>query len=384
MRLPLFQSSATSPTRPAGGAPPLRESVACSAASPSADLVDPPAQQIADRRLPGLDAVIRRHDRSRHDAADAGNVRHGLGRRRDGAVARGGADDLHERSAADARADGAVVRVEAAHRNRNSGAKAEGRRPFGRRDGRQDDRADTRWSYKRSRSDASFGCNLARNSRGGSPPQASPYRALCPAAQIQRSICRGRSTPARTDGTKSASSTQLSAASNTSAATFRQCQIFAQNHSDEYVPPIGASRYGACSRAVSCNRGRLGGRGVVLPEPRLCGGIRAPARIQRQRPVRGVHRQRRRSGRVHADADHARARKPRRSFSRCERARHGNSQGLDVVGRILPREVRIARRRGGRRTHRRDSRRRQRRGSRHPRSRRPRRGRSWCRSRCRS
>jgi len=32
---------------------------------------------------------------------------------------------------------------------------------------------------------------------------------------------------------KSASSTQLAAASNTSGATLRQCQILDQNHSDE-------------------------------------------------------------------------------------------------------------------------------------------------------
>ena len=51
--------------------------------------------------------------------------------------------------------------------------------------------------------------------------------------------------PVMTAGTKSASSTQLAAASNTSGAAFRQCQIFDQYHSEEYVPPIGASNSGA-------------------------------------------------------------------------------------------------------------------------------------------
>src|SRR5687768_17907372 len=61
----------------------------------------------------------------------------------------------------------------------------------------------------------------------------------------------GRVTPASTAGTKSASSTQLSAASKTSGATLRQCQIFDHHHSDEYVPPIGAMYSGAYWRAVS-------------------------------------------------------------------------------------------------------------------------------------
>ena len=74
---------------------------------------------------------------------------------------------------------------------------------------------------------------------------------MWPAAQMQRIASRGRLTPASTAGTKSASSIQLSAASKTSGATFRQRQTFDQNHSEEYTPPIGARYCGACRRAVS-------------------------------------------------------------------------------------------------------------------------------------
>ena len=73
---------------------------------------------------------------------------------------------------------------------------------------------------------------------------------MWPAAQTQRWIFAGSSMPARTAGTKSASSTQLWAAAKTSGASFRQCQIFDQNHSEEYVPPIGARYCGACSAAI--------------------------------------------------------------------------------------------------------------------------------------
>ena len=72
-----------------------------------------------------------------------------------------------------------------------------------------------------------------KESFDGRPPQASEYIALCPAAQTQRTISRGSLTPASSAGMKSASSTQLAAASNTSGATFRQCQIFDHHHSDE-------------------------------------------------------------------------------------------------------------------------------------------------------
>ncbi len=56
---------------------------------------------------------------------------------------------------------------------------------------------------------------------------------MCPAAHTPRGIDPASSTPMRTAGTKSASSTQLAAASKTSGATSRQCQILDQNHSDE-------------------------------------------------------------------------------------------------------------------------------------------------------
>src|SRR5262249_54263571 len=102
---------------------------------------------------------------------------------------------------------------------------------------------------RRSRRSASFGSRRARKLFGGSPPHASAYIALWPAAQTQRTMCRESSTPERTAGTKSASSTPLAAASDTSGAVLRQCQIFDHHHSDEYVPPIGASSSGACAAA---------------------------------------------------------------------------------------------------------------------------------------
>ena len=106
-------------------------------------------------------------------------------------------------------------------------------------------------AYNRSRRRPSPGSSRHRNSRDGRPPHPSEYSALWPAAHTPRTMSPGAVTPAKTDGTKSASSTQLAAASNTSGATLRQCQILDQNHSDEYVPPIGDRYSGAQRRAVS-------------------------------------------------------------------------------------------------------------------------------------
>src|SRR5204863_1769350 len=105
--------------------------------------------------------------------------------------------------------------------------------------------------YNRSRREPSSGSSRQRNSRDGRPPHASEYSALWPAAHTPRTMSPGAVTPAKTEGTKSASSTQLAAASNTSGATLRQRQILDQNHSDEYVPPIGDRYPGAQHRAAS-------------------------------------------------------------------------------------------------------------------------------------
>src|SRR3982750_3064714 len=106
-------------------------------------------------------------------------------------------------------------------------------------------------SYSRSRNSASLGSSRARNDFGGGPPHAFEYIALWPAAQTQRTIFFESPPPLSTAGMKSANSAHVAAASKTSGATLRQCQIFDHHHSDEYVPPIGDSSSGACAFAIS-------------------------------------------------------------------------------------------------------------------------------------
>src|SRR5436189_4681093 len=89
--------------------------------------------------------------------------------------------------------------------------------------------------YSRSRRRPNPGSSWHRNSRDGRPPHASEYSALWPAAHTPRTMSPGCVTPASTAGTKSASSTQLAAAANTSGATLRQRS---EEHTSELQSPM--------------------------------------------------------------------------------------------------------------------------------------------------
>ena len=77
---------------------------------------------------------------------------------------------------------------------------------------------------------------------------------MWPAAHIPRTTASGSSTPASVDGIQSASSTHECAAVKTPGATDRQCQIFDQNHSDEYRFPHFAMYSGRIRAATSVMR----------------------------------------------------------------------------------------------------------------------------------
>ncbi len=131
VRLPLFQSSAMSPAWPGfcsrrlGGQFGMQRGVA------AAHAFDPPFEDVADRRLPGLDVVEARQDAALDDAADAGNVGHRLVARKHANVAGRGSDHLDQRALADAAADRAVMDVELADRDRDSRGEAELGGPLG-------------------------------------------------------------------------------------------------------------------------------------------------------------------------------------------------------------------------------------------------------------
>ena len=85
-------------------------------------IIHKPIENIAHRRLAGLQPEESRQHAAVHDAAEAGHIRERLfaGTNRD--VARAGANDFHQGAGRHAAADSAEVRVKRAHGNWNTGS----------------------------------------------------------------------------------------------------------------------------------------------------------------------------------------------------------------------------------------------------------------------
>ena len=193
VRLPLFQSSAINPDSPGARRAAAAVSSACpawlAARAVAEHAVDPPVEQIADRRLSRLDAVVAGHDRAVDDAADAGDVGQRAARRRDRESQVDVPMILTSVPARMPGADRAEVRVERRPWRRRSPAASRGAAPrpveqHARRAirgvglGRTGARAARR----------AAGASRARKSADGRPPQARENIALWPAAQMLRAI----------------------------------------------------------------------------------------------------------------------------------------------------------------------------------------------------
>ena len=88
---------------------------------------------------------------------------------------------------------------------------------------------------------------------------------------------------------------------------------------------------------------RLGHAGVVFPQPRHRRRIFREPLVKRQRLAFGVHRQRRAAGRVHANANHLVGTKSFHGFfRRGQRLLDGDLRAFDIIGRMLPGEIRVA------------------------------------------
>ena len=233
VRLPLFQSRARSPDSPGRRRWACCRQLRVQGVVPPADHVHPPVQDVPHRRLPGLDAVVAGHDGAVHDPADAGNVLQRLAGGGDGAVAGGGADDLDERPRLHPRADRAVVGVEAAHGHGDPLGKAQLLRPGSREAprgaiggvGLVEEPVAQRGQLRIEAGEELLGRQAA--------PGVGVERLVAGGADAALDLARARRLRPGRAGTKSASSTQLAAASKTSGATLRQRQTFDQNHSEE-------------------------------------------------------------------------------------------------------------------------------------------------------
>ena len=231
---------------------------------------------------------------------------------RDRAVARRGADDLDEacrcgcrsrprRSARRSRPSRSRCRRGRPSRRAHSSLRVPGRTVRADRPCRRADRA----------ASASFGSSRARNAFDGRPPHVSEYIALWPAAQMQRTICArvvdaGEDAPARSRRARPSSPRRRrrparpsgSARSSTTTTPTSTCRRSARGT---------AARARA---AIAVMAAASSADGVVLPEPRVRGEVVLPPRVERERARLRVDRQRRRAGRVDADADHLSREKP--------------------------------------------------------------------------
>ena len=89
--------------------------------------------------------------------------------------------------------------------------------------------------------------------------------------------------------------------------------------------------------------GRLGDAGMVLPQPGLGGQIVAERRLHGQRRPFSIDRQRRRAGRIDADADDVLDRETAIASGDRDRLLDRLEKALDVVGGVLPGEIGVFR-----------------------------------------
>ena len=120
-----------------------------------------------------------------------------------------------------------------------------------------------------------------------------------------------------------------------------------QNFAEKPFARIRAAALGEILRAdFFCQRGDFGGlgdAGVVFPQPRHRGGIACEFLLERERLAFLIHGQRRAAGGVNANADDlAGAKTIDRLFRRRERLFDGDFRAADVIGGMLPRQIRVA------------------------------------------
>ena len=155
---------------------------------------------------------------------------------------------------------------------------------------------------------------------------------------MPRLIPAGLVTPARTDGTQSASSTHDQAASNTSGATARQCQIFDHHHSDEYVLPHFAMNWGRCCAASSVMRPASRHPVWSFQSQHCAAGFFFHFRSHASGRLLRSTGNRTRSGRVHTEADDSGRVKTAMLLRLRQRSPYTLLKTVNVIARVLPRQ----------------------------------------------
>ena len=306
------------------------------------EVVHKPEKDVADRGLPGLDAIVAGQDRTVDDPAHARDVSQVTVVLHHHHVTRARAQDLDERAFPDARADAARVRVERADRDGNAGRQAELLRPFRRETARQPVRRN------RLLVQTSAQIGQLRVERG----QELPVRQAAPLLAVHRFV-PGRAYAAHNPlrppvtgkhrrhpvaaldkavGRAKHVGRDVAAVQEFAPEPFRRVRTAALRK----IPrPHIAGKFG--------NPGRLRVAGMVLPQPGHRVEVVPELGPHRKRRTVPVHRHRCAAGRIHTDSDDVTRIEFRvRVLRLANRPGHGRER-VDIILRVLARDVRIFR-----------------------------------------
>ena len=276
---------------------------------PVADHLHPPLEDVSDRGLSGLDPVVAGKDGALDDAANAGNVGHGLAGRHDAAVAGRGPDHLDERPLGDAATDCAVVDVELSDRDWNAGRQPEALCPGGAK------RSGGLGRIVRLLVEPVAQRGEPRIEEGEKLPvgEASPFIA------IKRLVprCAHAALHFPRVGDAGQKRGHPIGEFHPRIGGLEHLRIDRKAVKDLRPEPfrgIGVAAFCDILRPAPCSHrrdaGGLAPGGVVLPQPALRGEVAGPFSVEGQRPVVAIDRDRAGAGRVDAKADDLRGVKP--------------------------------------------------------------------------
>ena len=240
--------------------------------------------------------------------------------------------------------DAAQVRVERADRHRNARRQAGALGPFRRQPARPPGQCCAPLAAAATRSSPSFGSSCAEELRVRvAAPRVVIHRLVAGGADADGQLVRRLGAGEHGGNPIGAFHPQVRGVEHLRAGAQA-----VQNLAEEPFAGIRAAALGQILRPhLARQRGDLAGlgdAGVVLPQPGHRGGILGEPAVERQRLAVAVHRQRRAAGGVHADADDlVRREAAHRFLRRRQRLLDGDLRARDVIGRMLPREVRVAR-----------------------------------------
>jgi len=308
----------------------------------AANLPDPPFEDVAHRGLSGLDPVEAREDGAGHDAADAGDVGNFAAARDDGAVAGRGADHLDQRALGDAAADRAVVHVERAGGQDDARFEPEPARP-GRAEGAGRRRGVLRFVIKPVAQAGQRGVEQGEEFLVRQPAPFVAVEGLVPGG-ADAAANEARVGHAGQDGGDPVGQFDPGVGG---AEDGGGGAAAVPDFAPEPFGGVGVAAFGdvvwAAGGGQPGDAGRFPPRGVVFPQPALCRGVAAPARLQAEGAVLRVDGDGAGSGGIDAEAPDVGGVEAGPPRGLAQGAADRFLQGGKVIAGVLARHVVVAR-----------------------------------------